>query len=105
MGVPEQPISDLVAAAVQKVKALCAGEGCPWMMKLSTRILEGKAAPSDVDLLIEAVSYTHLHALRVLNMHVGHDLVIGQLLKGLVGQGIHAPVSYTHLDVYKRQHP
>ena len=28
VGVPEQPISDLVAAAVQKVKALCAGEGC-----------------------------------------------------------------------------
>ena len=27
VGVPEQPISDLVAAAVQKVKALCAGEG------------------------------------------------------------------------------
>ena len=26
--VPEQPIGDLVAAAVQKVKALCAGEGC-----------------------------------------------------------------------------
>ena len=25
VGVPEQPISDLVAAAVQKVKALCAG--------------------------------------------------------------------------------
>ena len=28
VGVPEQPISDLVAAAVQKVKTLCAGEGC-----------------------------------------------------------------------------
>ena len=28
VGVPEQPIGDLVAAAVQKVKALCAGEGC-----------------------------------------------------------------------------
>ena len=28
VGVPEQPISDLVAAAVQKVKALCAGERC-----------------------------------------------------------------------------
>ena len=28
VGVPEQPINDLVAAAVQKVKALCAGEGC-----------------------------------------------------------------------------
>ena len=28
VGVPEQPISNLVAAAVQKVKALCAGEGC-----------------------------------------------------------------------------
>ena len=28
VGVPEQPISDLVAAAVQKVKALCAGEHC-----------------------------------------------------------------------------
>ena len=28
VGVPEQPISDLVAAAVQKVKALCTGEGC-----------------------------------------------------------------------------
>lgn len=31
-------------------------EGCPWMMKLSTRILEGKAAPSDVDLLIEVAN-------------------------------------------------
>ena len=28
VGVPEQPINDLVAAAVQKVKALCAGERC-----------------------------------------------------------------------------
>ena len=28
VGVPEQPISDLVAAAVQKVKSLCAGERC-----------------------------------------------------------------------------
>ena len=30
------------------------------------------------------------HALGVLHMHMGHDLVIGQLLKGLVGQGVHA---------------
>ena len=28
VGVPDQPIGSLVAAAVQKVKALCAGEGC-----------------------------------------------------------------------------
>ena len=28
VGVPDQPISALVAAAVQKVKALCNGEGC-----------------------------------------------------------------------------
>ena len=28
VGVPDQPISSLVAAAVQKVKALCNGEGC-----------------------------------------------------------------------------
>ena len=28
VGVPEQPIGDLVAAAVQKVKALCTGEHC-----------------------------------------------------------------------------
>ena len=28
VGVPEQPIGDLVAAAVQKAKALCAGEHC-----------------------------------------------------------------------------
>ena len=28
VGVPDQPIGNLVAAAVQKVKALCAGEGC-----------------------------------------------------------------------------
>ena len=31
-------------------------EGCPWMMKLSTRILEGKGAPSDVDLLIQVAN-------------------------------------------------
>ena len=28
VGVPDQPIGSLVAAAVQKVKALCAGKGC-----------------------------------------------------------------------------
>ena len=28
VGVPDQPISSLVAAALQKVKALCNGEGC-----------------------------------------------------------------------------
>ena len=28
VGVPEQPVSQLVAAAVQKVKDLCTGEGC-----------------------------------------------------------------------------
>ena len=28
VGVPEQPVSQLVSAAVQKVKSLCAGEGC-----------------------------------------------------------------------------
>ena len=28
VGVPDQPIGSLVAAAVQKVKALCTGEGC-----------------------------------------------------------------------------
>ena len=28
VGVPDQPIGSLVAAAVQKVKALCNGEGC-----------------------------------------------------------------------------
>ena len=28
VGVPDQPIGSLVAAAVQKVKTLCAGEGC-----------------------------------------------------------------------------
>ena len=28
VGVPDQPIGSLVAAAVQKVKSLCAGEGC-----------------------------------------------------------------------------
>ena len=28
VGVPDQPIGSLVAAAVQKVKALCAGEDC-----------------------------------------------------------------------------
>ena len=28
VGVPDQPISALVAAAVQKVKAICNGEGC-----------------------------------------------------------------------------
>ena len=28
VGVPEQPISSLVAAAVQKVQSLCAGESC-----------------------------------------------------------------------------
>ena len=28
IGVPDQPIGSLVAAAVQKVKALCTGEGC-----------------------------------------------------------------------------
>ena len=28
VGVPDQPLGSLVAAAVQKVKALCAGEGC-----------------------------------------------------------------------------
>ena len=28
VGVPDQPIGSLVAAAVQKVKAICAGKGC-----------------------------------------------------------------------------
>ena len=28
VGVPDQPIGSLVTAAVQKVKALCAGQGC-----------------------------------------------------------------------------
>lgn len=28
VGVPDQPIGSLVSAAVQKVKSLCAGEGC-----------------------------------------------------------------------------
>ena len=28
VGVPEQPVSQLVSAAVQKVKSFCDGEGC-----------------------------------------------------------------------------
>ena len=39
------------------------------------------------------------HALRILHMQMGHDLVIGQLLKGLVGQGVH-----TQLDGGDRLH-
>ena len=42
-----------------------------------------------VDAALEGLVHAE-HALGVLNMHVGHDLVIGQLLKGLVGQSVHA---------------
>ena len=41
-----------------------------------------------VDAALEGLVHAE-HALRVLNMHVSHDLVIGQLFKGLVGQGVH----------------
>ena len=33
------------------------------------------------------------------------DLLAGRVEAGLVGLGIQGPVSYTHLDVYKRQEP
>ncbi len=31
-------------------------EGCPWMLKLTTRMLEGKASPKDVDLLLQVAN-------------------------------------------------
>lgn len=31
-------------------------EGCPWMVKLTNRILDGKAAPEDVDLLVQVAN-------------------------------------------------
>lgn len=31
-------------------------EGCPWMVKLTNRILSGKAAPEDVDLLVQVAN-------------------------------------------------
>lgn len=51
-----------------------------------------------VDAALEGLVDTE-HALRILHMQVGHDLVIGQLLKGLVGQGVH-----TQLDGGDRLH-
>ncbi len=45
-----------------------------------------------VDAALEGLVYAE-HALGILNMHVGHDLVIGQLLKGLVGQGVHTQLN------------
>ena len=37
------------------------------------------------------------------NNHVGHALVIGAKTRPPLIGGVRAPVSYTHLDVYKRQ--
>ena len=48
----------------------------------------------------DTVSYTHLH-FGHLSLHVGNELeLIARTVKVVLGI---MPVSYTHLDVYKRQ--
>ncbi len=48
------------------------------------------------DLVVDAAlqCFVHAeHALGVLNVHVLHHFLVGQLLKGLVGQGVHTQLN------------
>ena len=58
--------------------------------------------------VVEAVSYTHLedgiHAVVAAYIEEIADVIAAQRVENRLINGLH-PVSYTHLDVYKRQVP